>query len=181
MEQQILTAVLSGTAIGALVTGLFSVAKPIIDYWMAILTRRWNQKLSRRAVVEGVVDQLRKVRVALYESSREGDSLSYGLVLQAADSALLIDDQEFAKYLSMDIENTSGFRVLYDHKLDLGEYDGDPAEGARAARWQHLKQLVERASAFAVTGKWEKSWASEARTLEAEMIAADKAQHPENR
>lgn len=106
---------------GAVDRAAFGVAKPIIDYWMAILTRRWSQKLLRRAVVEGAVDQLRKVRVALYESSREGDSPSYGLVLQAADSALLIEDQEFAKYLSRDIETTSGFRVLYDHKLDLGE------------------------------------------------------------
>lgn len=140
-----MTAVLSGTVIGAVVTGAFSLAKPLIDYWIAILARRWNQKLSRRAVVEGVVEQLRKVRIDHQKAARGTNGIDWDQVLEAADAALLIDDQDFAKYLSKDIENTTGFWVLYDHKVDVGEYNGDAAEGARTARWKHLKQLVERA------------------------------------
>lgn len=170
----ILTAVLSGTVIGAIVTGLFSLAKPWIDFWVAALTRRWSQKLERRAVVEGVVEQLRKLRV-MHQLPENRHGVPYELVLQASDSALLIDDQEFGKYLSQDIENTAGFSWLFDWKANNEKFDGEPNEAAREARWNHLKKLVARASAFAVTGKWEKAWASEAATLSQQMYAASEA------
>lgn len=134
---------------------------------------------ERRKVVEDVVLQLRKLRVAHHNDVRRIESFPYDLVLQASDSALLIHDQDFAKYLSLDIENTAGFRTLADYNAQHGDHDGDPALAARASRWQHLKTLVSRASKYAVTGKWDKDWMKKAQALQAEMDQADRVMFPE--
>lgn len=172
-------ALVTGTVIGAGVTGLFTLLKPLVDYGISVLTRRWTQKAERRAVVEGVVGRLRKLRLDHTQANREGRSISYELVLEAADTALLIHDRAFAKYLSLDIENTQGFSVLSSWYEQEGE--GDPtvsaSEAAHTARWDHLRQLVARASEFAVTGKWDKSWLSEAETLSKQMNEADERLH----
>jgi len=176
---QLWPALLTGTVIGAAVTGLFTLLKPFVDYGVAKLTRRLDTADERRKVVEDVVFQLRKLRVAHHNDVRNVESFPYDLVLQASDSALLIHDQDFARYLSLDIENTAGFRTLADYNAQHGDYDGDPAFAARASRWQHIKTLVSRASRYAVTGKWEKDWMRQAQALQAEMDQADRVMFPE--
>lgn len=172
---QLLAAVLTGTVIGAGVTGIFTLLKPLIDYWVSTWTRRQDAATQRRKVVESVVEQLRKLRVAHHRDIRGEGSFPYDLVLEASDSALLIHDQDFARYLSLDIENTAGFRTLADWNFQFGDLDDDPATAARAARWDHLKTLVSRASQFAVTGKWDKKWMEQAQALEKDMVQADAA------
>ncbi|WP_311245381.1 MULTISPECIES: hypothetical protein [unclassified Microbacterium] len=173
--EQLLPALLTGTVIGAVVTGAITLLKPVLDYWISLLQRRYNRRAEQTAVVEGVVERLRKLRVDHVEANREGRAISYPLVLEAADTALLIHNREFAKYLSLDIENTSGYSVLYEWHAELGEIDDNTtaSSAAREARWDHLKMLVERASEFAVTGKWEKKWAAEAIKLSEQMAIAD--------
>lgn len=168
----LIPALITGTVIGALVTGFISLLKPWIDYWVTRATRRLDQKHERRVVVESVVERLRKLRVEHQAATRAGGSLSYDLILEASDLALLIHDQEFAKYLSVDIENIAGFGTLYEGQAELGNFEGDTSAGAQEARWNHLKQLVARASSYAVTGKWEKEWATEADKLAGDMAAA---------
>ncbi|MCY1718608.1 hypothetical protein OVA26_16850, partial [Microbacterium sp. SL62] len=114
----LLAAVLTGTAIGAVVTGLFSLAKPWIDFWVARATRRWTEKEARKIVVEEVVERLRKLRVENYRASRDSKVLSYEMILEASDSALLIHDQQFARYLSDDIANVDGFYWLHRYLAD---------------------------------------------------------------
>lgn len=178
--EEALIAVLSGTAIGAAVTGLFSLAKPWIDYKITRATKRDSTEEARQAVVEGVVDRLRKLRLENTRAAVKGTGLPWEQVLEASDAALLIHDQGFAKYLSMDIQNVTGFDYLYDSWAeDSADYKGNPSDDARAARWNHLKTLVERASAYAVTGKWEKEWAEGATKLKDDMDeAADKVHNP---
>lgn len=173
----LVSALLTGTVLGAAVTGAITLVKPLIDYWVNSLNRRSTQKAERRALVEGVVERLRKLRVDHWQANHENRGISYDLVLEAADSALLIHDRGFAKYLSRDIENASGFGVLYRWHDENGEIEGyrTTAEAARAARWDHLKLLVSRASEFAVTGKWDKAWAREAEALETQIATADAA------
>lgn len=165
-------AVLTGTVVAAVVTGLFTLFKPVVDYWVSTWTWRRDTAVERRKVVEGVVTQLRKLRIAHQREPRSGVDDFYELVLEASDSALLIDDQDFAKYLSLDIENTTGFRTLADYEFEHGNLDDDPAASARAARWDHLKTLVERASRFAVTGTWDKEWQAQAERLKKDMDVA---------
>lgn len=173
-------ALLTGTVIGAIVTGLFSLAKPWIDYWVSNLSRRVDKKEQRKVVVEGVAERLRKLRIEHQLASRESRSMDFGMVLEASDSALLIHDRGFAKYLALDIENVQGF----DHLNDWYEQNSaeTPKGGARAAardqRYEHLKRLVTRASEYAVTGKWEKTWMEEAEKLAAEMKRADDELYP---
>ncbi len=170
---ELLAAVLSGTALGAGVTGLFSLAKPWIDLKVSRAAKRDTQEEARHAVVAGVVDELRKLRVENARASVERTGLPYLQVLEAADAALLIHDQGFAKYLSTDIENVAGYGYLHDWWAeDSVDFEGDPSETARAARWDHLKKLVERASAYSVTGKWDGKWAEEASKLKKEMDEA---------
>ena len=174
---QFLPALLTGAAIGAVITGAITLLKPLVDYWISLLGRRWTVKTERRAVVEGVVDGLRRVRLDHLQAGRERRTTSNDLLLEAADSALLIHDRAFAKYLSLDIENTNGFSILARWKEQNGDLDGTmtASETARSDRWNHLKMLVERASDFAVTGKWDRAWATQAENLRAEIEAADTA------
>ncbi len=172
---QLLAAVLTGTVIGAGVTGIFTLLKPLIDYWVSTWTRRQDTAAQRRKVVETVVERLRKQRIAHQKDVRGDASFPYDLVLETSDSALLIHDQDFARYLSLDIENAAGFRTLADWSLQSGDLDDDAATAARAARWDHLKTLVARASQFAVTGKWDKKWMVQAEALEKDIAQADAA------
>lgn len=101
------------------------------------------------------------------------------MILEASDSALLIHDQQFARYLSDDIANVDGFYWLHRYLADNGDFTGDPSETSRIARMDHLKTLVDRASAYAVTGEWDKEWAGEAAKLREEMDeAAEKVHNP---
>jgi len=170
-------ALLTGTVIGAAITGLFTLLKPLVDHGVSVLQRRSKQRDERRAVVEGVVDRPCKLRIDHAQAVRENRPISYDLVLEAADSALLINDRGFAKYLARDIENTSGYEALSQWYEREGYGDGTKAafEAARELRWEHLKTLVERASEFAVTGKWDKNWGLAAQDLAKSMDEAEAA------
>jgi hypothetical protein len=170
----LLPALLTGTVVGAAVTGIMSLLKPVVDFWLAGLLKRQQDKAERRKLVEGVVDRLRTLRVDNVAAGREGRSPEYDLVLGAADEALLIHDRAFADYLSRDIENVSGFDALCRWEEDHGDGNGEmtAGEAARSARFDHLKELVKRTSEFAVTGKWEKEWAQQAVDLEQRMNKA---------
>jgi hypothetical protein len=74
-----------------------------------------------------------QLRLAHQNDVRDIAKFPDELVLEASDSAVQIHEQEFAKYLALDIENT-GVCLLYEECLADVPFDRDPRAAAPAAR-----------------------------------------------